>query len=378
MPGQVFAFRVAATTPEFAALRADWAEAQRRAGPVRFFQEFDWHWIWWNAAGRADGALSPYVVIARDAKGPAGVLPLMVRRDRRLPTLDWMAVEATDYPDIVAAADADPAAVWAAFDAAMRSSTIAMADLRQIRPDSAFASLVPAGLEPDPREGRAIYVDTAHGDEERFMKGLNSELRKTMRRRTKRLTEQVQWRFVQSEDPAAIQAALEFCLKHKRGQLAGDAASLKKHVEQFEPFARALAALGRVGSAKIVATAIAAGEGPISAHVGFLDQERMYYYLTAHDPAFERCSPGTLLALETIKACCRARVPVFDMLRGDYAFKWAISKAAVPLLAYRRGLTLAGRTYLPIERLARVARRRWRGPRPGPGAGPAGESAKAA
>ncbi len=377
MPGQVLAIRVARTTGEFADLRADWAEAQRRAGPTRFFQDFDWHWTWWSSlaggAVRARG-FRPHVVLVGDARGPAGVLPLMVRRDRRLPTLDWMAGAATDYCDAVVARDADPGAAMRAFRAAMASSGAAVADLRQIRPDSTFARLAPADLEPDPREGRAIYVDTAHGDEERFMKGLNSELRKTMRRRTKRLTEQAPWRFVQSEEPAAIQAALEFCLKHKRGQLAGDPASLRGHEEQFEPFARALAARGRIGSATVVATAIAAGEGLISAHVGFLDRERMYYYLTAHDPAFERCSPGTLLALETIKACCRARVPVFDMLRGDYAFKWAISKAAVPLLAYRRGLTLAGRAYLPVERLARVARRRWRGAH----RAPAGETAKAA
>jgi CelD/BcsL family acetyltransferase involved in cellulose biosynthesis len=374
MNGHGHSFRVARTAPEFADLCADWAEAQRRAGAVRFFQEFDWHWTWWSAAGRADRALSPYVVVASDANGPAGVLPLMVRRDRRLSTLDWMAGEATDYCDALVARDADPGAVMRAFRAAMASSGAAVADLRQIRPDSAFARLAPADLEPDPREGRAIYVDASHGDEARFMKGLNSELRKTMRRRTKRLAEQTPWRFVQSEDPAFVRAALEFCLRHKRGQLAGDAASQRRHEEQFEPFARALVARDRIGSARIVATAIAAGEGLISAHVGFLDRERMYYYLTAHDPAFERCSPGTLLALETIKACCRARVPVFDMLRGDYAFKWAISKASVPLLAYRRGLTLAGRTYLPIERLARVARRRWRGAY----RAPAGETAKAA
>jgi CelD/BcsL family acetyltransferase involved in cellulose biosynthesis len=374
MAAQGLSIRVARTTAEFADLRAGWAAVAARAGAVRFFQEFDWHWTWWNAAGCADGALSPYVVLASGADGPCGVLPLMLRRDRRLPTLDWMASEATDYPDAIAARGADPAALTAAFGAAMRASGAAMVDLRQIRPDSAFARLTPADMEPDPREGRAIFVDTAHGDEAAFMKGLNSELRKTMRRRTKRLGEQVAWRFVESEEPETVRSALEFCLKHKHGQLAGDPESLRRHIEQFEPFARALAALGRVGSARIVATAIVADRGPISAHVGFQDRERLYYYLTAHDPAFERCSPGTLLVLETIKACCRAGVPVFDMLRGDYAFKWAISKASVPLLAYRRGLTFAGRTYLPIERLARVARRRWQGAH----RASAGETAKAA
>ncbi len=361
MPGQEVVFRVARTTPEFEALRGDWTQAARRAGACRFYQEFDWQWTWWSSvAGRAGNDFSPYIVLARDAKGPAGVMPLMVRRDRRLPTLDWMAAEATDYPDVIAAADADPAALWSAFAGAMRAGGIAMADLRQIRPDSMFARLAAAELEPSPREDRAIFVDTAHGSEEQFIKGLNSELRKTMRRRTKRLSEQVQWRFIQSEDPDAVRTALEFCLTHKRAQLAGDPASLAAHLALFEPFARAIAAQARVGTAKIVASAIAAGDQLLSAHVGFRDGERLYYYLTAHDPAFDRFSPGTLLALESIKACCRDGVKLFDMLRGDYAFKWAISKSSVPLLAYRRGLTLAGRAYLPVERWARIARRRWR------------------
>lgn len=380
MPGQELVFRVARTTAEFEALRDDWTQAARRAGACRFYQEFDWHWTWWSAAaGKAGTVLAPYIVLAGDAKGPAGVMPLMLRRDRRLPTLDWMAVEATDYPDIVAAADADPAALRSAFAAAMRASGAAVADLRQIRHDSAFARLDASVLEPSPHHDRAIFVDTAHGSEEQFTKGLAAELRKTMRRRTKRLSEQVQWRFIQSEDPAVLRTALEFCLAHKRTQLAHDPVSLASHLTLFEPFARAIVARGRVGTAKIVATAIAAEDTPISAHVGFRDDERLYYYLTAHDPAYDRFSPGTLLALETIKACCRDGVKLFDMLRGDYAFKWAISKTSVPLLAYRRGLSLAGRAYLPIERWARVARRRWRGAtaRPAPPRADAGD-AKAA
>jgi CelD/BcsL family acetyltransferase involved in cellulose biosynthesis len=57
-----------------------------------------------------------------------------------------------------------------------------------------------------------------------------------------------------------------------------------------------------------------------------------------------------------VRRAAEARVPVFDMLRGDYPYKWRLTDASVELRTLAQGLSLTGKAYLGLKSIARRSR----------------------
>jgi CelD/BcsL family acetyltransferase involved in cellulose biosynthesis len=179
------------------------------------------------------------------------------------------------------------------------------------------------------------------------------------------------WRAV-AADPfpsrrLALRGRRERRLRCDRGRAHGsrsprrDRRALAQHDRVFAPVARDLPAR-RAGAGRPHVSMIEAAGRPIAAHLGFVDADRCYYYAPACDPEFRDFSPGHLLMFELLRHACAMRVPAFDLLRGDYAYKWRLTDTAVDLEAYAAPITSIGRLRLGLHAMLPCRRRRTGGP----------------
>lgn len=362
LPGAAAAlsWRIVSTPAAWAEAGADWQALARRGAAVGLFQSYEWLDAWWRAAGT--GASTPArlalrVAVLSDAGGPRAILPLVLDRTGRLPVLRFMADDVSDYCDLIAAPGLD-AIDWPGLRALMARSGARLAMLGQVRPDGAAARLLGPRLRPDRRPpARAPYVDLAGRSWAEVEQAIPSSWRKDMRRLGKRLAERAAWRYVECDAPASRAAAIDFVLRHKAGQLADDPSTLARHESVFAPLARAAFARATIGQARTHVSVIESEGRPIAGHLGFVDAQRFYYYVPTYDPEYQAFSPGHLLMFELLRRCCETGVPVFDLLRGDYAYKWRLTDKAVELASYAEPLGLMGRIFLAIRSAYRFRNR---------------------
>jgi len=361
--------RIIASNQAWIDAEQSWTLLAGRGAAIGLFQDHAFLSAWWRAAsidwsGAAPAPPALHTVIVSDGDGPVAIAPLVLRRDRFPRRLVWMALEVSDYGDLIALPDLDAAALWPALRRAMAESGAALADLSQLRPDGAAARL----LEPQAREGTSTmqspYLELGGRTWPEVEKAFSANFRQEMRRKGRRLAKQLPWRYAECADPAHRAAAIEFVIAQKRRQFADEPGSLATLERVFAPFARDVFARIRIGGARVhVAALEAETDGRIiAAHLGFVDAERFYYYVPAFDPAFQSDSPGQLLICELVRRAAEERVQLFDMLRGDYPYKWRLTDTSVTLTSVLEPLGVMGAAYLAARRVARMVMRRNGGP----------------
>lgn len=355
----IVATRIVATTDGLKAARKDWDRLAERGAAIGLFQNHAWLSAWWETVA-ADPVLSARyglcAAILDDAHGPAAMLPLAVRRDLYPTRLQWMAVDVGDYCDIAAVPGFDPALLWPAFRRVLSESGAGLAELTQIRPDGACAGLLGARLEAMPGASPSPFIDLKGRSWEQVEQGFSSQLRQEMRRKGRRLAKRAKWEYVEFADAAQRLKAVEFIVAQKRAQLAGDPASLDALERVFAPFARKIFVMDAIGAARVHVSALAAGDTLLAVHLGFVDAKRFYYYVPAYNPEFQADSPGQLLIYELVRLAAMGGVGVFDMLRGDYPYKWRLTDTAVELQTLALGLSLPGMAYLGLKKIVKRVR----------------------
>lgn len=347
--------RIVASDQAWAEAAEAWAQLARRGAAIGLFQSHAWLSAWWRAVTQTPNAPHLFTIVLSDAAGPVAIAPLVLKRDRFPARLVWMALEVSDYCDLIAAPDVDMRAIWPALRAAMAGGGAALADLSQLRPDGAAIRMLEAGARPGTLMLKSPYLDLGGRAWPEIEKGFSSNLRQEMRRKGRRLAKETPWRYAECDDPSRRLAAVEFVVAQKRRQFAEEPQSLATLEQVFALFARAIFAEPGIGGARVhVAVLEAEADGRIiAAHLGFVDAERFYYYVPAFDPEFQADSPGQLLIYELVRRAAEMRVPVFDMLRGDYAYKWRLTDMSVELAGVLEPLNLIGAGFLQLRRVAR-------------------------
>ncbi|MCK6453556.1 MAG: GNAT family N-acetyltransferase [Alphaproteobacteria bacterium] len=350
--------RVVASDRAWIEAEEGWARIAARGARVGLFQDHAWLGAWWRAAAGAPAAPGLHTVIVSDEAGPVAIAPLVVRRDRFPARLIWMALEVSDYCDLIALPGLDAGRLWRALKPAMAASGAAIADLSQLPPDGAAAGLLRHGARAGTLALKSPYLDLAGRTWPEVEKSFSGSFRQEMRRKGRRLAKQLPWRCAEYADPARRAAAVEFVVAQKRRQFADEPAACAQLEQVFAPFARDVFMRDRIGQARVHVSALEAeADGRmIAAHLGFVDADRFYYYVPAFDPEFQADSPGQLLIYELVRRAAEERVPVFDMLRGDYAYKWRLTDAAVTLMSILEPLGILGGAYLGARAIARRVR----------------------
>lgn len=180
-----------------------------------------------------------------------------------------------------------------------------------------ISELQVSGFRFQPVE-KAPFINLCnHASYEAFLASRSSNLRQGLKRKQRRLAERgaVQFKvYGREETDLALNALTDFRKNHEiRWPRAYRAAGL------FENLIKHALPAGLLH----LSTIECAGR-PASWHVGFVHNNRFYWYMPAYDNTYSQFSPGLLHINSLIEECYRIGVTTFDFLRGEerYKYEW--------------------------------------------------------
>jgi len=341
---------VALVTDEkgFAALEHEWRELFWRAEAPTYFASFDWNWPCWCCLAAPDGARLAIVTVRRQGRLVA-VLPLVVTRTGPFRIAVLLGAGTGRYGEALVDPVEDPAAIAAE----LRKG------LALTRADAVLCDNVPAGsvlercLDAGPRQagGRMQAVEVRIGEVADFadyVRSLGSSLRKSLRRRRRRLEEAIgDISYELIGDPAQIVPVVGRLLDLKRGWLAARGLHGRflehRHVAEWmcEVSRRAESCGNLHLSVLRVGGRIAAGQ------LAFLAGRRLYCYLAAYDADLARFGVSKL-HLEDILAEIAGTGVDLDLLPPADDYKSEFGAPGALVATHMVALTPAGRVALVL------------------------------
>jgi len=311
----------------------------RREGLLRWNTLFvlpPWLQAWKDTLGSDDTLC---VVVAHEAEGPSGVLPLVRRGSLGLFAGD---PNVCDYFDAVAAPGREKTACRT-FLQGLWQEGLEFLDLWPLRPQSTILThLVPlcqeAGCAVDvsPTD---VTVDMALPDSwEAYLSHLSGKQRHEVRRKMRRLEEAGSVSFSAVTEPEKTDEALERFFHLFQSNREDKARFL---TETMKRYFRALChGMSHHGLLRFCFLDL--NGAPAAAALCFDDGETVYLYNNGYDAAYAHLSVGLVNKILTIKDAVERGRRRYEFLRGDETYKLRLGGQDVPL--YRARITLEAGT----------------------------------
>ncbi len=233
--------------------------------------------------------------------------------------------EVTDYMGPVAAPGTEEAVAKELFAALGRLDEWREADLRGLPEDSAWL-----GRLRDAAAAQGLSVDVADdtiavapflplpGTYEEYLANLPSKLRHEIRRKARRLESEVGlYRIVEAREANLVADLDRFVALHRSSE-GPKGVFMQPGMEIF---------FRRLGEAFLPSgvfnlTFIEGGGTKLAGTIGLRYEGTYYLYNSAFDHGWRHLSPGMVLVAEVIRSAIENGCRSFDMLKGDYDYKY--------------------------------------------------------
>lgn len=239
--------------------------------------------------------------------------------------------EITDYLGPVGDPEVAPAFAGALWDALLERDDWEVADLRGLPDDGAWAGLL-AGAARDrglavergaDQNGVAPFLPLP-GSWDAYLADLPAKLRHEIRRKARRLEAEAGPVRISVATAADLEGSLDRFVELHRTSEGPKGVFMQPGMEIF--FRR----LGEAFLARgiFTLTFLELDGVRVAGTIGFRYEGTYSLYNSAFDRSFEALSPGMVLVGEDIRIAIEAGCTAFDMLKGDYAYKYRFG--AVP------------------------------------------------
>jgi CelD/BcsL family acetyltransferase involved in cellulose biosynthesis len=308
-------------------VRRDWSELATRDPAGTFFHRPAYLKLYWEEFGE-----TPEHLLLAFAEEDDGTQVGAVAFERINEELRFLGgTEVTDYMGPVGIPDAQAEIAKALVGALTERDDWRSADLRGLPEDRTWLRLLSdaamgAGLsvlEDDDQNGTAPYL-TLPRSWDAYLDGLPAKLRHEIRRKAQKLeTEAGPFRILTADRESVVSLLDRFVELHRLSE-GPKGVFMVPGMEIF--FRRLAAAFLPEGIFRLtfieVAGELAAGT------IGFVCDGTSYLYNSAFDRTWGGLAPGMVLVGEDIRRAIEEGCTVFDLLKGDYAYKYRFG--AVP------------------------------------------------
>lgn len=329
---------IVADPSAFSAIVPAWRRlVEASDGAVSVFQTPEWIE---PAVARLSGMSTSAMRLAviSDANGTALIAPLEVAVVGGVRILKWLGDPMFEYGDVVARADVDASALFAAVvDRLRRDDAIDLVHLRKVRGDAAVASWLADAATPLPGAVRAPFADLSADNPD------CAHATKADRRKRRRLAEYGDLAFSVHRGGEAAERLARQAIALKRQWL--DARGLFSRTLSDDACVEAVAAAVRCPGSGACVSALTIDGEPIAIEIGFASRRTYYSYLAAIEPRYARYSPGRLQMADTIAWCRRNGIDRVDLLGTEGAYKERVSNGSVAVGDFMAPLTVAGALY---------------------------------
>jgi CelD/BcsL family acetyltransferase involved in cellulose biosynthesis len=307
--------------------RRDWSDLVAADPAGTFFHRPAYLKLYWEEFGE-----TPDHLLLAFAEEDDGTQIAAVAFERSGEDLRFLGgTEVTDYMGPVGIPEAQPEVAKALVGALIERDDWRSADLRGLAEDRSWLGLLhdaasAAGLEvveTDDQNGTAPFLALPE-TWEAYLEGLPAKLRHEIRRKAKKLEADAgPYRIVTADDGSVGPLLDRFVELHRRS--AGPKGVFM--VPGMEIFFRRLAEEFLPGGVFRL-TFIEVGGELAAGTVGFVCDDTYSLYNSAFDRMWGALAPGMVLVGEDIRIAIEEGCAGFDLLKGDYAYKYRFG--AVP------------------------------------------------
>jgi CelD/BcsL family acetyltransferase involved in cellulose biosynthesis len=244
-------------------------------------------------------------------------------------------IEVTDYMGPVALPEAQATVAKELFAALARLDDWAEADLRGLAEDRPWLELLAEAAAAqgfsvemlDDQNGIAPYLSLP-GSYEEFLARLPSKLRHEINRKARRLEAEVgRWHICLATE-ATLEPFLDRFVELHQQSEGPKGVFMQPGMEIF--FRRLGEAFLSRGVFSL--TFIEAAEHrKLAGSIGFRFEGTYSLYNSAFDRTYQSVSPGMVLVAEDIRIAIEAGCSAFDLLKGDYAYKYRFGAVPRPI-----------------------------------------------
>ena len=292
-------------------------------GLANAFVSPEWFFTWLRHYGET---ARPFVTVLRQEDGSLhSLLPFVLSRDRRHPTVSFAGANLGDFFEPVAPpGDAELAAAGAALALAGRRRDWNAIVLHNVDADGHWVVALRHGggdglVEATHPPEVLPYVTLDGMSWEAYLATRSRNLRGQVNRKLRRLGDEHDVSFRLADDPSHIERdmATFFAFHDRRWEERGGSSMASDRARAFHvDFAAGALAAGRLRL-----WFLDVDGAPVAAWYGWSYGGRYAYYLAGFDPAWSRFSVGLLLLAQTIRAAAEEGASEYDLLRGDEEYK---------------------------------------------------------
>jgi len=302
-------------------VRRDWTDLVRRDPAGTFFHRPAYLKLYWEEFGE-----TPEHLLLAFAEDDDGTQVAAVAFERMGETLRFLGgTEVTDYMGPVGIPDARPEAAKALVGALAERDDWRSADLRGLAEDQAWLRLLHdaasgagvAVLEDDDQNGTAPFLALAP-TWEAYLEGLPAKLRHEIRRKAKKLEAEAGPYRILLADRRTLPELLDRFVELHRLSEGPKGVFMVPGMEIF--FRRLGETFLPEGIFRL--TFIEVGGQLAAGTIGFVCEETSYLYNSAFDRTWGALAPGMVLVAEDIRLAIEEGCTGFDLLKGDYAYKY--------------------------------------------------------
>lgn len=301
--------------------RRDWSALVLADRAGTFFHTPDYLKLYWEEFGERPEHL--LLAFAEDDDGEQVGAVAFERIGRTLRFLG--GTEVTDYMGPVGLPDQQEAMSKELWSGLLTRDDWDDADLRGLAEDNAWLDLLRAGAadqglaveETEDQNGVAPYLPLA-ATWDAYLEGLSSKLRHEVKRKARKLeAETGPFRIVTATPETLIPFLDRFVELHRMSE-GPKGVFMQPGMEIF--FRRLGEAFGPRGIFRL--TFIEVGGVKAAGTIGFSFGGTFFLYNSAFDRELQQLGPGMVLVGEDIRLAIEDGCRAFDLLKGDYAYKY--------------------------------------------------------
>ena len=308
------------------ALFNDWRSLQSKVGRS-LFTDPAFFMAWWDTYGRGSRR-TLHVATGRNQGRLVALAPLVVVRRYGCRFLEWAGANVFDYSDTLLDDRPDGEFFWRAI---RNSSGYDVALIRSAHTGlDCYGPLVQFG---HPARKNTIYrVDMVWDSAETWMQDeLSRSRRQLLRRKQRQIQKKGEFGFKVHRSGPVPAAVLKALVQQKAAWASRQAepglfADPLKAASLLERMAEIASQLG-----SLHLSWLRCNEEILAVHLGFVDQNVLYYYMPSYDEGWSQQSPGSLLIFHLITWCIENGISTLDFMRGDHVYKSAYSNAQIEL-----------------------------------------------
>ncbi len=338
------------------AVEQQWRRFERIAD-CTVFQTYDWLAEWYRHIG-SKKVITPVIIVGSNFGRVCLLLPLAIERNGWINRLIWLGADLSDYNAPLLIPNFGAFVAPGQFLDLWHRIVTAIEAHHPLGFDVIDFDRIPetVGFQPNPfldfpvwDAGFGAHLATLPDNWDEFYSSkASTAVRQTDRRKLKNLGKSGDIKFVEVDEPSAIQATMTALIRQKKISYIRMAVADLFARDGYEAFFRSIAGNPAMRD-RVHLTRLDVGNEMAATALCLQFKDRYYFFLPSYDDKFAKFSPGRHHIQELLRYAINRDLRFFDFTIGDEPYKLEWSDTSTRIFSYVEQRSLRGRVIVAMK-----------------------------